>query len=325
MKTKIKPLLIFLLLLILTIYAVREYYTQQESANVFTGTIEVTKADITSKTSGYMNELLFKEGDFLTKNDLVAHIDRQDVTAALLRDTASLKKAQAQLLDLEKGARPAEIREAAANTTAAQAAFDKSARDYTRANQLYSSGAIAKQQLDDALASYDAAAAQLHALQEKEQLVQAGNREDQITAAREEVARSQAVLTASKASADDLAVYSPLTGFILTKNYEPGEYIAAGAPIATIADLSDCWVKVYISSAELGRIKIGSTATVKVDAFPDRSFTGSIREISDTAEYTPRQSITKNERANMVFAVKVAIDNTENIMKPGMPADVIFP
>jgi len=74
MKTKIKPLLIFLQFLILTIYAVREYHAQQKAASVFTGTIEVTKADITSKTSGYMKALLFKEGDFLTKTISLANI-----------------------------------------------------------------------------------------------------------------------------------------------------------------------------------------------------------------------------------------------------------
>lgn len=154
--------------------------------------------------------------------------------------------------------------------------------------------------------------------------MQAGTRSEQITSAQEELNRTKAILAISNSLVSDLKVYAPLDGVILTKNYEQGEYIAAGAPIATIADLSDCWVKVYIPATELGKIKIGTKASLTIDSLPNRTFIGYVREISDKAEYTPRQSITKNERANMVFAVKVYMDNSEKIMKPGMPIDVIF-
>lgn len=98
----------------------------------------------------------------------------------------------------------------------------------------------------------------------------------------------------------------------------------AGASIATVADLSDCWVKVYVSPEELGRLRLGQCADVSIDGAPNQVRPGRIKEIKDSAEYTPRQSITRNERANLVFAVKVAVSNEDGIMKPGMPADVIF-
>ena len=69
---------------------------------------------------------------------------------------------------------------------------------------------------------------------------------------------------------------------------------------------------------------MGQECSVKIDAYPDRAFTGKIKEISDSAEYTPRNSITKRERANLVFAVKVALPNEEGIFKPGMVADVLI-
>ena len=116
----------------------------------------------------------------------------------------------------------------------------------------------------------------------------------------------------------------PVSGVVLTKNYEEGEYVQAGAPIATVADLSDCWVKVYVSSEELGRLRIGQKARVSIDGAPHRVWDGYIKEISESAEYTPRQSITRRERENLVFAVKVAVPNEDGLMKPGMPADVIF-
>ena len=326
MKAKPKPLAIIILLIVigLLIWSGYNYYQQKQTAKISTGTIEVTKADITTKINGYMTELTVKEGDHVTQNQVIAKIDRKDLFATLTRDTAALAKAQADLTDLQKGARPEELREASANTAAMQSAYDKDTKDYTRYQSLANEGAIATQQLDNARAAYEASAANLKAAQEKEHLVFAGNRTDQIAASEYEVTRCAAVLQASQIALEDITIYSPLDGLILTKNFEPGEYVNAGTAIATVADMNDCWVKIYVPSADLGKIKIGESVEVMIDAFPDRIFTGHITEISDTAEYTPRQSITKSERTNMVFAVKVAVDNEEMILKPGMPADVIF-
>ena len=139
-----------------------------------------------------------------------------------------------------------------------------------------------------------------------------------------EVERSEAVLAASRTQVADLEVNSPLAGRVLSKNYEKGEYVNAGAAIATIGDMNDCWVKIYVSTEQLGKIRLGQAASVKIDAYPDKTFRGEIKEISQNAEYTPRQSITQRERANMVFAVKVKLDNPAETMKPGLPADVVL-
>lgn len=240
------------------------------------------------------------------------------------RDRAALKKAEAQLRDLETGPRPAERKEAAANSAFMQAAFEKAAKDYQRFDQLYQGGAASRQQFDNAKESYDATAAQLSASREREQLVNDGAREEQIIAAREEVSRCQALLRATENDIEDSFIYSPLDAMVLTKNFEAGEYVNAGSALLTVADLSDCWVKIYIPSTELGRVSVGSLAEVRIDAAPGQVFSGRVREISENAEYTPRQSITRNERANMVFAVKVAVDNDAGVLKPGMPADVSF-
>lgn len=324
MNKRLKIIFVILLLLVLTGMAIYNYQQQQKTAKTYTGTVEVTKVDITTKISGYMTDLSIKEGDMLHKGENIAKIDRPDFLSARKRDQAALKKSQAQLADLEKGARPEELREAAANTAAAKAAFIKSEKDYNRQQSLYVSGATAHQQLDDAEAAYDSSKAQLSAAQEKESLLLAGNRSDQILAAQDEIERCEAVLQESLTNINDMTISSPLDGLVLTKNFEMGEYLASGAAIATAADLTDCWIKIYVPSEELGKIRIGDEAIIKIDAAPDQKFHGTIKEIKDSAEYTPRQSITKNERTNMVFAVKIAVDNASSIFKPGMPADVIL-
>lgn len=323
MNKKLRLLLILGLLLMLW-FAISEYRQQQQGKNKFTGTIEVTKADITPKISGYITKLNVKEGVSVSKGQIAAELERKDLAAEFLRDTAALRKAQAQLLETQNGARPQELREAAAKTLYAKTNYNKAYRDFERAKALYKSNAVSKEYLDNAKTNEEAALAQLDSANEQEKLLQAGNREEEIDAAKEELARTKAIATISQSLVADLKVYVPIDGVILTKNFEQGEYVSAGYPIATIANLSDCWVRIYVSSVDLGKIKIGSKAKVFIDAFPGKTFEGYVREISDNAEFTPRQSITKNERANMVFSVKVGINNAEKIMKPGMPADVIF-
>ena len=121
-----------------------------------------------------------------------------------------------------------------------------------------------------------------------------------------------------------ILIASPLDGLVLTKNFEDGEYVNAGAAIATVGNMQDCWVKIYVASTQLGQIKVGQQTDVMIDSFPGKVFSGTIKEISQNAEFTPRQSITQRERANQVFAVKVQIDNSDDSLKPGMPADVVI-
>lgn len=314
----------FLILLLLLGWAGYKLYLQQQSSHIFTGTVEATKADITPRIGGYLKELTIKEGDAVAMGQRIAQIDQRELQAQLVRDDAALAKAKAQLTDLHKGARPEELREAAANVASAASVYEKSHADYLRYQSLYVSGAISRQQIDDAKSADEVAANALAAAKERENLLRAGNRDDVIEAQQQEVKRAEAVLSGTKISLEDSILLSPLAGLVLTKNYEPGEYVSAGSAVATIADLGDCWVKIYVPSDLLGSLRAGQGTIVKIDAYPDRVFAGRIGEISDAAEYTPRQSITKNERANLVFAVKVILPNEEGIFKPGMVADVIL-
>ena len=323
-KTKLKIALLVVVVAIVTGMAGYKLYGRAEKGITATGTIEVTKTDITPKVAGYLAELKIKEGDIVTIGQLVARIDRPDLQAQLLRDEAALARAKAQLRDLEQGARTQELQEAAANLSAAKSLAEKAKADFDRYSRLFRDGAISTQQLDNSRSAHEVAANNLLAAQSRYSLLQAGTRPETIEAQRLEVQRSQAVLVSSQTQLADTSVASPLAGRVLSKNYEKGEFVNAGSAIATIGDMRDCWVKIYVATEQLGRIRLGQAAKVKIDAYPDRLFRGEIKEISQNAEYTPRQSITQRERANMVFAVKVKIDNAEEFMKPGLPADVVI-
>jgi HlyD family secretion protein len=121
------------------------------------------------------------------------------------------------------------------------------------------------------------------------------------------------------------SVRSPLSGTLIEKYSEEGEITAAGKPLAKIADMSVMKLKVYVSGAQIGKIKIGQQCTVRIDDGNKdyRSFTGTIGYISEKAEFTPKIIQTKDERVTLVYAVNIDVVN-DGSLKSGMPGEAIF-
>jgi len=117
-------------------------------------------------------------------------------------------------------------------------------------------------------------------------------------------------------------IYAPWDGVILKKNVEVGELIAPNTPIFTLGDLSVAEIMVYVPLMDIGKIKLNQPARIYADPFPNERFTGKVTNISEEAEFTPKNVQTKDERVKEVFAVKIKIPNPDLKLKPGMPADV---
>ncbi len=321
-----KKIMIFIAVILICLIGAALYKInfKQQKGITATGTIEVTLADVVPKVNGYLKQLSIEVGDNVKAGQIVAHINRPDLQAQIRADESALAKAKSLLIDLEKGSRAQEIEQAAADIGIAQAQYTKAKNDFDRYKKLYKEGAISAQELDAAQSNYNVAYNTLVAYEAKKSLLAEGTRMDQIEAQRAEVKRLEALLVLDRSTLADTDIASPLNGIVLSKNYQKGEYVNVGSAIATIGDMNDCWIKVYVSSDQLGLLRFGQAVDVKIDAYPERVFAGTIKEISQKAEFTPRQSITQRERANMVYYVKVKIDNSEGILKPGMPADVVI-
>jgi len=145
-----------------------------------------------------------------------------------------------------------------------------------------------------------------------------------LAAAEAAVAQAQAGLRVLLTQQQNLVITSPLSGVVLVEHARAGEVVAAGAPILTVADLREVWIRLYVPLPRLGEITLGQRADVTTDALPGRTFTGTVTEISQQAEFTPRNVQTSEERVKLVFAVKVTLPNTERLLKPGMPADAVI-
>ncbi len=138
------------------------------------------------------------------------------------------------------------------------------------------------------------------------------------------VLQAQAALDSIDVQLKKLVIYAPSSGVVLSRGIEPGEVVAAGASVMTIGLLENLNITVYVPEDRYGALKLGQQAKVSVDSFPGRVFTASITNISDKAEYTPRNVQTVEGRKTTVFAVKLSISNPDLALKVGMPADVTF-
>ncbi|NJC96876.1 MAG: hypothetical protein C3F07_20830 [Anaerolineales bacterium] len=121
-----------------------------------------------------------------------------------------------------------------------------------------------------------------------------------------------------------LTTYAPMDGVILTRNIEPGEFVQPGATAFALADLNNLTITVYVPEDRYGEIKLGLAAEVTVDSFPGETFIAEVIQISDQAEFTPRNVQTVEGRSSTVYAIKLKVTNTEGKLKIGMPADVVF-
>jgi len=248
-------------------------------------------------------------------------IDRNDLIAQKERDALGVLKAQAQLDDLTSGAREQEIKDAEVAASTAQISYDQAGKDYERAVALYQEKVISEAEMEKSETAYKQSQNQLDAAKNRLSLLLSGNRPNQIKSAQAELERNKAILKTSEALIEDTKIVCPIDGTVLSKNIENGEVVQTRASVATIANLSSMWIKVYIPTDDLPKIKLGQQVTFTVSGSSTKHI-GIIEEIASQGEFTPKTIQTKKERTNIVYAVKIKTNNENGVLKPGMPADV---
>ena len=152
-------------------------------------------------------------------------------------------------------------------------------------------------------------------------LTKAGATPEQIAVAQMVVRQAEAAVAAIQAQIDKTTLRSPISGIVTARAVSEGEMSAPGVSLLTLADLDHVRLTLYIPETDIARVKTGQNVAVSVDSFPGRTFTGIVSFISPQAEFTPRNTQTAQERAKLVFAIKVDIANGDHALKPGMFAD----
>ncbi|MGE5370860.1 MAG: HlyD family secretion protein [Solirubrobacterales bacterium] len=319
-----KPIIIIVLALALgglSYWAYQTYFANRGNVIEASGTIEATTVELSARTAGAIGKLIPQEGDQVKKGDVVAELVRNDLQAQREQAAMAVMKAEAQLNDLQSGARIQEKQQAAASLESAKTNAAKAMADLERKQNLFNEGAASQDELERYKTAAELAKNQLKAAQAQLSLLEAGSRPQTVAAARAEVERAKAVLAASDAMVADLKITAPIDGELIARNYEPGEYVGMGASLGTVADLEHLWIKVYIPTDEMPSVAVGKKARFTVSG-SDHVFTGVVDWVSPKGEYTPKTIQTKQERTNVVFAVKIRTGSANGMLKPGMPADV---
>lgn len=304
-------------------YYYLHYYRGSDKLLQASGTIEATTVEVCARLNGTLQNLSVTEGMQVEKGQLLAELSRSDLSSQRERDALGVQVAQARYNDLVSGFRAEEIKEATSNLGLAQANLEQAMVDLNRAEQLFNAGALSQEKLNAAQLNKTAREKQVEVAQSRLQLLESGNRPEVVAGAAAEVERSKAILKTTEAMLADLKIFSPFNGTISSKNYENGEYIPAGTSLLSVVDLNHLWIKVYIPTNDLPRVKLNQPVEVSVSG-SSQVFAGKVTYIASRGEFTPKTIQTKKERANVVFAVKVAVKNQNGVLKPGMPADVIF-
>lgn len=322
-RKAIGSVVVLILVGIVSYYYYLYYYQDNNKLVQASGTIEATTVEVCARLNGTLENLPVNDGMQVKKGQLLAELARSDLLSQRERDALGVQVAQARYNDLVSGFRAEEIKEAASNLGLAEANLEQALVDLNRAEQLFNAGALSQEKLDAAQLNKITREKQVEVAKSRLQLLESGNRPEVVSGAAAELERSKAILKTTEAMLADLKIFSPLNGTISSKNYETGEYVPAGALLLSIVDLNHLWIKVYIPADDLPRVKLKQKVEVSVSGSP-QVFTGQVTHIASQGEFTPKTIQTKKERANVVFAVKVSVKNQNGILKPGMPADVVF-
>jgi len=136
--------------------------------------------------------------------------------------------------------------------------------------------------------------------------------------------QAEANLALLDAQIAKLTVYAPMDGVVLTRNVETGEFVQPGTTAFVLGKLGNLTITVYVPEDRYGQLTLGQQASVSVDSFPGVTFTATVIQIADKAEFTPRNVQTMEGRSSTVYAIKLSVDNSDGKLKIGMPADVVF-
>jgi HlyD family secretion protein len=301
-----------------------------------TGYVEATEVRVSAEVGGKVLEVPVDEGARVEPGALLARLDRTDLEIARQRAAAERAAADAQLRLLQAGARPEELRQAQAQLeaaeaegTGARAELESARADLARFESLLAANAGSVKQRDDAATRRDQAAARVRGADERARAarenwarLRSGARKQEVEAARARVAALDAQLASLDENLKDTRIVAPVGGVVTTRLVDPGETIAPGAPAMVLTDLDHAWANVYVEEPHVPLIKLGDTVQVLTDA--GQRLQGKVSFVSPRAEFTPRNVQTANDRAKLVYRMKVAVDNRAGILKPGMPVEAEF-
>jgi len=283
------------------------------------GTFEVDEVIVSSEISGKILSFNIREGDTIAKNKIVGEIDAENLSLQKEQVQASIQA----LSEKEADVLP-QVNLLKKQLAVQQSQLQNLLHEKARFENLLKEDAATGKQVDDINAQIDVAKKQI------------GVTQQQINVQRNTIAtQNRSIMSAGKSMEKQVAeinsniqkanIVNPVSGTVITKYAEEGELTSAGKALYQIADLSEMTLRAYISGTQLSQVKLNQNVKVLVDngAEAYKETNGIITWISDKAEFTPKTIQTKDERANLVYAIKIKVKN-DGYLKIGMYGEVTF-
>lgn len=266
------------------------------------GNFETTELIVSAETAGQL--VLFTAGDG-------QRIDGGALVGVI--DTAQLALEREEVL-AQRYAGSSRSSEVSSEIDALLTQHEIADRNYQRTQRLHSEHAATTQQLDQAEREYRVLREQIAATRAQREAV------------RHEVASSTARIAQIEDRIRRSRITNPQEGIVLTSYVEEGEYVQPGQALYKLADMDEMEFRAYVTEPQLALIRVGQSAEITIDAGPDelQSVSGTVSWISSEAEFTPTPVQTREERADLVYAVKIVVPNPDGLIKIGMPGDVRF-
>ena len=329
-----KPLVLGLLVLlaIATGFGLGWWWTttHHQSAKELTlhGNIDLRQVNLPFNGSERISQVLAQEGDRVKRGQLLARLDTSRLSPQLAKAEAELAIQQQVVNRLHHGNRPEEIAQARASVDASRADAVNERGQYERLRALSDSSsgrALSRKDLDAAKDASDASQARLRVSQKALELELAGPRKEDIAQAEAQLRATKAQLALLRQQFKDADLLAPLDAVVRSRIVEPGEIASPQKAAFTLAITDPKWVRAYVSETDLGSLREGLKATVTADAFPGRSFLGWVGFISPVAEFTPKSVETSELRPDLVYQVRVFVQDPANELRLGMPTTVHLP
>ena len=316
--------------------------SREEAPDAY-GNVEATEVVVSSEVGGQLTTFMVEEGQTLGAGDKAATVDPTQLTLqrsqlVAQRDAAVSRVGevdrQVATLSAQREALQAQHDGAVAQRSALQSQLEIAKRNHERMQRLFAQQAATSQQLDQAERDDRVLQDQLKA---QDQQIEAQARQvtaqtSQIAATEQQKRTARTQVSAADAQVAQLedrihksTVSNPSAGTVLVTYVEPGEVVQVGQPLYKIADMQNVDVRAYVSQPQLAGVTVGKTARVTLDSGDSRqTLTGTITWISTQAEFTPTPIQTREERVDLVYAIKIRVANQNGMLKIGMPVDVDF-
>lgn len=276
------------------------------------GRIEATEINVSAKLGGRVEEILVREGEFVTAGTPLVRMQATVLKAQ--RDEARAMQQQAitsvQTAKAQVAMRESELAAARANIVQAESNLDAAMRRLARSETLSKEGAASLQDLDDDRARVQTARAVVAAMQAQAVAAQSAIEaaRTQVIGAESSVAASEATVARIDVDIADSTLASPRAGRVQYLIAQPGEVVSAGAPILNLVDVSDVYITFFLPETVAGRVALGSDVRVILDAAPEFVFPAQVSFVADTAQFTPKTVETATERQKLMFRVRAHAD-----------------